>query len=164
MVSLSSTHLDIIGSYLNSQKLIYLESSHYTSKWLNMLMIPLPLVYGLSQQSGPNTVMDDVFENMFLPDSLAPFISLNVDAGTSGYPTPRLFINSVGNVGIGTTAPESKLHVNGDIRVTGDIQADGAVMIRPTTRYLIIGAGDMVPQSSSTCSRLIRNSRKRFCS
>ena len=40
MVSLSSTHLDIIGSYLNSQKLIYLESSHYTSKWLNMLMIP----------------------------------------------------------------------------------------------------------------------------
>jgi len=55
-----------------------------------------------------------------------------------------------GNVGIGTTAPESKLHVNGDIRVTGDIQADGAVMIRPTTRYLIIGAGDMVPQSSST--------------
>ena len=44
MVSLSSTHLDIIGSYLNSQKLIYMESSHYTSKWLNMLMVPTILI------------------------------------------------------------------------------------------------------------------------
>jgi hypothetical protein len=42
---------------------------------LNMLMVPLPLVYGLSQQSGPNTIMDSVFANMFLPDSLAPFIT-----------------------------------------------------------------------------------------
>ena len=44
MVALSSTHLDIIGSYLNSQKLIYMESSHYTSKWLNMLMVPTILI------------------------------------------------------------------------------------------------------------------------
>jgi hypothetical protein len=53
MVSLSSTHLDIIGSYLNSQKLIYMESSHYTSKWLNMLMIPTILIsVGASVMSG----------------------------------------------------------------------------------------------------------------
>ena len=44
VVSLSSTHLDIISSYLNSQKLIYMESSHYTSKWLNMLMVPTILI------------------------------------------------------------------------------------------------------------------------
>ena len=54
-----------------------LEMVGYGDIPLNMLMIPLPLVYGLSQQSGPNTVMDSVFSNMFLPDSLAPFISLN---------------------------------------------------------------------------------------
>ena len=54
-----------------------LEMVGYVDIPLNMLMIPLPLVYGLSQQSGPNTVMDSVFSNMFLPDSLAPFISLN---------------------------------------------------------------------------------------
>ena len=54
-----------------------LEMVGYGDIPLNMLMIPLPLVYGLSQQSGPNTVMDSVFSNMFLPDSLAPFISGN---------------------------------------------------------------------------------------
>lgn len=40
MVTLTSNHLDIIASYLNSQKIIYLESSYITSKWLNGLMIP----------------------------------------------------------------------------------------------------------------------------
>ena len=54
-----------------------LEMVGYGDIPLNMLMIPLPLVYGLSQQNGPNTIMDSVFSNMFLPDSIAPFISLN---------------------------------------------------------------------------------------
>ncbi len=63
MVSLSSTHLDIIGSYLNSQKLIYLESSHYTSKWLNMLMIPTIIISaGASVISGT----DDMIPNSSL--------------------------------------------------------------------------------------------------
>ena len=44
MVSLSSTHLDIIASYLKSQRMIYMEASHYTSKWLNFLMIPTILI------------------------------------------------------------------------------------------------------------------------
>jgi len=58
MVSLSSTHLDIIGSYLNSQKLIYLESSHYTSKWLNMLMIPTIIISaGASVISGTDDMI-----------------------------------------------------------------------------------------------------------
>ncbi len=35
-----STHLDIIASFLNSQKIICLESSNLTSKRLNILMIP----------------------------------------------------------------------------------------------------------------------------
>ena len=53
-----------------------LEMVGYGDISLNMLMIPLPLVYGLSQQSGPNTNMQ-VFPNFGIPDSLAPFISLN---------------------------------------------------------------------------------------
>ena len=44
LVSLSSTHLDIIASYLKSQRMIYMEASHYTSKWLNFLMIPTILI------------------------------------------------------------------------------------------------------------------------
>jgi len=54
-----------------------LEMVGYGDIPLNMLMIPLPLVYGLSQQNGPNTVMDSSLQNMFFPDSLAPFISSN---------------------------------------------------------------------------------------
>jgi hypothetical protein len=62
--------------YLNKSS-AGLEIIGYGNVPLNRLMIPLPLVYGLNQQSGPNTVMDSVFSNMFLPDSLAPFISGN---------------------------------------------------------------------------------------
>jgi hypothetical protein len=62
--------------YLNKSS-AGLEIIGYGNVPLNRLMIPLPLVYGLNQQSGPNTVMDSVFSNMFLPDSLAPFIGAN---------------------------------------------------------------------------------------
>ena len=44
LVSMCSTHLDIISSFLNSQKMIYTESSYYTSTWLNYLMIPTILI------------------------------------------------------------------------------------------------------------------------
>jgi len=43
----------------------------------NMLLIPLPLTYGLNYQDGPNTIMDSVLVNSFIDDSLAPYISLN---------------------------------------------------------------------------------------
>jgi len=44
---------------------------------INMLLLPLPLTYGLIFSDGPNTIMDSSMANMFIPDSLAPFISLN---------------------------------------------------------------------------------------
>ena len=48
MVTLTSNHLDIIASYLNSQKIIYLESSYITSKRLNMLMIPTIVISAIA--------------------------------------------------------------------------------------------------------------------
>ena len=48
MVTLTSNHLDIIASYLNSQKIIYLESSYITSKRLNMLMIPTIIISAIA--------------------------------------------------------------------------------------------------------------------
>jgi len=41
-------------------------------------------------------------------------------------PGPALFLTDVGNVGIGTSSPATKLHVNGDITVTGDVLLTGA--------------------------------------
>jgi len=97
------------------------------------------------------------------PDGSTELASIKVIYRNNGRPdlsfsvrdkADALFINGNhdgrgGNVGMGTTAPEAKLHVNGDVRVNGGIQLDGDVVIPPTTRYLTIGAADMVPQSSS---------------
>ena len=58
LVSLCSTHLDIISSYLNSQKSIYTESSYYTSTWLNCLMIPTIIISaGASVISGADEMV-----------------------------------------------------------------------------------------------------------
>ena len=40
VVSRTSAHLDIIASYLRCQKILYMESSHFTSVRLNCLMLP----------------------------------------------------------------------------------------------------------------------------
>ena len=40
IVTILSNHLDIIASYLSCQKILYMEASHYTASWLNLLMIP----------------------------------------------------------------------------------------------------------------------------
>jgi hypothetical protein len=47
--------------------------------------------------------------------------------GTTFSPAYRMFMDSSGNVGIGTSSPSSKLHVSGSLTVTGDIfLTDGA--------------------------------------
>jgi len=44
IVTILSNHLDIIASYLSCQKILYMEASHYTSSWLNLLMIPTIII------------------------------------------------------------------------------------------------------------------------
>ena len=48
----------------------------------------------------------------------------------------RMRINSSGNVGIGTSAPTSKLSVNGDLLVTGGIDAGGQLITNATAPTL----------------------------
>lgn len=57
-----------------------------------------------------------------------PAGSFNVLDVTSS--TPRLTLTSSGNLGVGTTAPAAKLHVAGDVQVTGSIT--GATVIGAT--------------------------------
>jgi hypothetical protein len=57
-------------------------------------------------------------------DGQGTFMIGDVTAGLS-----RIGIDSDGNVGIGTNAPHEKLHVLGNIKLTGDIVSDGNICI-----------------------------------
>lgn len=58
-IQLLSSHLDIISSFLNSQKIICLESSNLTSKRLNCLMIPTIVISATaSVLSGVGSTME----------------------------------------------------------------------------------------------------------
>ena len=69
--------------------------------------------------------------NVYNGGSLNVQTSVGGDTGLSS----RLFVNNVGNVGIGTTTPTSKLHVNGS--VTADVYYDTS----STSYYLDPGNG-----------------------
>jgi hypothetical protein len=70
------------------------------------------------------------------------------NGGFLGDQSPKMVITSVGNIGIGTTAPSNTLHVNGDVLVSGiittsnlfatNITANGIVSLK-STRGILIG-------------------------
>jgi hypothetical protein len=72
IVTILSNHLDIIASYLSCQKILYMEASHYTSSWLNLLMIPTIIITSsCSVLSGT-----DMYNYSILISSLTAFSSL----------------------------------------------------------------------------------------
>ena len=77
----------------------------------------------------------------------------------------NFLINTDGNVGIGTLAPEQKLHVEGSIRVTDDVILDGADCaeefdvepgdgLEPGT-VMVIGAGQRLRPSTEPYDRRV---------
>jgi hypothetical protein len=72
IVTILSNHLDIIASYLSCQKILYMEASHYTSKWLNSLMIPTIIITSTcSVLSGTN-----IYDYSFIVACLTAFSTL----------------------------------------------------------------------------------------
>lgn len=84
------------------------------------------MAFTVNNVNGDNVkfnVQNSSVSNAFVIDtnSATPARLLDVrDLGTS-----RFIVSGSGNVGIGTTAPTSKLHVAGDGRVTGNLTVDG---------------------------------------
>jgi hypothetical protein len=68
----------------------------------------------------------------------------------------RLFVNSAGNVGVGTTSPAAKLDVRGSIRLggTGELMAPGGTENLRLLRGNIDGNGTIDAGSGFTCQRL----------
>ncbi|MBI3035802.1 collagen-like protein [Candidatus Woesearchaeota archaeon] len=60
---------------------------------------------------------------------------------------PRISISTNGNVGIGTTSPNQRLHVVGNINVTGNITAGTATIFLDSTNNRI-GIGTTAPETS----------------
>ena len=75
----------------------------------------------------PNILFSDVGSSIYqfgILDGQGVFTIGDVNAGLA-----RLGIDSTGNIGIGTVNPDEKLHVIGNIKLTGDIVSDNDICI-----------------------------------
>ena len=69
--------------------------------------------------------------------------------GLGSSPSPRMRINRLGNVGIGTTSPQSKLQVNGGVQLANDTAAASASKVG-TFRYRTSGNNSYVDMCMQT--------------
>ena len=99
------------------------------------------MVFALNNSDNTRTDYAGVHGLVGDPAAGAEGGSLVITTATSGTLSEKMRVDSDGNVGIGTTAPAAKLHVVGDITVTGNINAkyqDVAEWV-PTTQKLAAG-------------------------
>ncbi|MET0646101.1 MAG: hypothetical protein ABW208_05720, partial [Pyrinomonadaceae bacterium] len=99
------------------------------------------MVFALNNSTNARTDYAGIHGLVGDPAAGAEGGSLSITTATSGTLTEKMRVDSAGNVGIGTAAPGAKLHVVGDIRVDGNINAkyqDVAEWV-PTTQKLAAG-------------------------
>lgn len=86
-----------------------------------------------------NFVIGDYGNNNTAGSWLSPF-AINWQA-----PNNSLYINSTGNVGIGTGTPTAKLHVAGDGKVTGNLIVDGNIAAKYQDVAEWVPASELIP-------------------
>src|SRR5215207_4530757 len=89
----------------------------------------------------------------------------DLNIAETGVADGRLYLKAGGNVGIGTTAPGARLHVMGDVQVSGDIRLEGADCaedfdvseaeeIEPGT-VMVIDEGGALRQSQTAYDKMV---------
>ena len=89
--------------------------------------------------------------DLYSTGNIAPHYQTNVDwyTGAPGSGTHRMRLDSSGNLGIGTTAPQSKLQVDGGIQMAGDTATASATKVgtmryRTGTEYVEVTGTELV--------------------
>jgi len=86
------------------------------------------MLFTVNNVNGDNVkfnIQNSSVSNSFVIDTTSATPARLLDLRDLG--TSRFMVSGTGNVGIGTTAPTSKLHVAGDGRVTGNLTVDGNI-------------------------------------
>ena len=67
-------------------------------------------------------------------------------------PLGALFVNQAGNVGVGTATPQAKLEVNGELKVSGNVQIDGILNATELTGSVSAFAMQQPPDGWLECN------------
>ena len=82
---------------------------------------------------------DGAFGNLYIDNTYdyngAPYAQIHFRVRTAGTPIDALMINHLGNIGIGTTTPTTKLDVNGPIRTETDTTSVCSTVLGGTIRW-----------------------------
>jgi len=122
----------------------------------NGLLVEGSVGIGTASPSEPLHIVDSLFSTVLLDRTSGSQVTLSAQgsAGQVGtanaFPfrllsnnTVRLTVTPTGDVGVGTTGPLAKLHVNGDVRVDGNVSVASTNRYCSVSPYAFVGTGNV---------------------